>query len=222
MKRFIDSTKVFASMLLLGCAFSFVACGDDDENAPQIPDNPDSEVTTDVMFGNYTGKMVTYSMNPLEDGDAEDTEDTVGVDISAIMDNDTIYFEDFPIRDIVFSIVKDEALTDRIVEAVGEVCYKIGYEPNLTTDKDSIMFVMNPESLKLSVSMPSDTEGEEVQSLQIEVKVDAGNTATYAVETQNAQFDFAVTEVLLGEGEEQTPLSDFNRMTFKFNMNQSD
>ena len=96
MKRFIDSMKVFASMLLLGCAFSFVACSDDDENAPQIPGNPDSEVTTDVMFGNYTGKMVTYIMNPLEDGDAEDAEDTVGVDISAIMDNDTIYFEDFP------------------------------------------------------------------------------------------------------------------------------
>lgn len=84
------------------------------------------------------------------------------------------------------------------------------------------MFAMNPEPLKLSVSVPSDTEGKEAQSLQIEVKVEKGNTATYAVETQSAQFDFAVTEVLLGEGEEQTPLSDFNIMTLKFNMNQSD
>lgn len=209
MKRFFDSAKFFASMLLVGCTFGLASCSDDDE--PQIPD----EVTTDAMFGNYTGKMTLLNMNPLEGEEAD------GVDISAEIDNDTVYFEKFPIRDIVLSIVKDEALTDRIVEAVGDIDYKVGYNPSLTADKDSVMFAMNPEPLKLSVPMPSETEGEETQALQIEVKIDADREAAYAVETGNARFGLAATEVLLGEGEEQAPLPDFKATNLNFNMNQS-
>ena len=80
--------KVFASMLFMGCALSFVACSDDDGDSPQLPD---AEVTTDAMFGNYTGTMTVYRVNPLAEGDEEATEDTLGVDVSATINNDTIY-----------------------------------------------------------------------------------------------------------------------------------
>lgn len=216
-KRCIDPMKVFASMLFMGCALSFVACSDDDEDSPQLPDH---EVTTEAMFGNYTGKMTVYRVNPLAEGDEEAIADTLGVDVSATINNDTIYLEDFPIRDIVLSIVKNDTLADQIVEAVGNVDYQIGYEPQLTASKDSITFALNPEPLKLSVSMPSATEEEETQLMQVEVKMEAGNAAAYAVETGNVQFDFSAIEILLGEGEEQTALPDFSAMSFKFDMNQ--
>ncbi len=216
-KRCIDPMKVFASMLFMGCALSFVACSDDDGDSPQLPD---AEVTTDAMFGNYTGTMTVYRVNPLAEGDEEATEDTLGVDVSATINNDTIYLEDFPIRDIVLSIVKNDTLADQIVEAVGDVDYQIGYEPKLTANKDSITFTLNPEPLKLSVSLPSATEEAETQPMQVEVKMEAGNAAAYAVETGNVQFDFSATEILLGEGEEQTALPDFGAMSFKFDMNQ--
>lgn len=216
MKKIIRPIQFFAAMLLLGCNFTMVSCDNDDENAPVIPD----EVTTDVMYGDYAGKMTVFSVNPNENEDnGEGENDTTSVDISASVKNDTVYFEDYPIKDIVLSIVKDEDTANKIVEAVGKVNYKIGYEPKLTSAKDSIICNLEPESLKLSVTIPSSTE-ENPQALQIEVKVEANNNAMYAVEEGNLKFDIHATEVLLGEGEGQVPLDNFEPISMRINMNQ--
>lgn len=122
----------------------------------------------------------------------------------------------FPLKTLVLSIVKDETLTDKIVEAVGDVNYKVGYKPTLTAAKDSIKFVLNPESLKLSVAIPSETENENPEALLIEVKVEPGKEAGYSVESANMKFNFAATKVLLGEGENQQELSDFAPINFQF------
>ncbi len=213
MKKVFKPMRMFISMLLLGCSFTFVACSDD-ENTPQLPD----EVTTETMFGKYVGKMFVYSVSPLE---GEESEQPSGTEIGAKVNNDTIYFEKFPVKDIILSIVKDEALADQIVETVGDINYKVGYEPTLTTAKDSIKLALDPKPLKLSVAIPSTTEGEEPETLVIEVKVEPGDIAGYAVESTNMKFNFAATEVLLGEGEEQNALPGFATTTFNFDMNQS-
>ena len=116
------------------------------------------------------------------------------------------------------SIVQDETLADQIVEAVGDVNYKIGYEPTLSEAKDSISFVMEPEPLKLSLSMPSATG--DAQTMVVEVKVEAVDGAGYAVESGNMKFDLSATEVLLGEGDSQISFPGFSATTFKFDMNQ--
>lgn len=216
MKKMIRPIQFFAAMFLLGCGFTFTSCDNDDENVPVMPD----EVTTEAMYGDYTGKMHVLTVSPKESGDnEEEAKDTTVVDVSVSVKNDTIYFEDYPIKDIVLSIVKDEDAANKIVEAVGKVSYKIGYEPKLTSAKDSITCNLVPEPLKLSVTIPSSAEGE-VQPLQIEVKVEADNNATYAVENGNMKFDISATEVLLGEGEEQLPLENFKPISMIFNMNQ--
>lgn len=210
MKKVFQPMRVFISMLLLGSSFSFVACSNDDEN---IPD----EVTTATMFGDYNGKMIANSIVPSE---GEGEEAPAGVSISAKVNNDTVYLEQFPIKDIVLAIVKDEAMADKIVESVGDVSYKVGYESTLTMAKDSIKLVLDPKPLKLSVTIPSVKEDEAPQTLLIEVKVKAGEGAGYAVESANMKFRFAATEVLLGEGEEQSSLPGFHSTTFDFDMNQ--
>ena len=211
MKRFFKPVKWIFPMLMFGCAFAFTACSDDDENTPVVPD----EVTTEAMYGDYTGKMLTLAASPTAD-EGEDTPE--GVDVSAKVDNDTVYLEKFPIKDIVLSIVQDETLADQIVEAVGDVNYKIGYEPTLSEAKDSISFVMEPEPLKLSLSMPSATG--DAQTMVVEVKVEAVDGAGYAVESGNMKFDLSATEVLLGEGDSQISFPGFSATTFKFDMNQ--
>lgn len=213
MKKLIGTAKVFASLLLMGSMFCFVSCSDDDDNVTPTPD----EVTTDVMFGEYSGKMVAASI-ATQNGEGEETPS--GTDITATLDNDTIRFEDFPIRDIVLAIVQDETTADQIVEAVGQVGYAIGYEPTLAAEKDTVTFVLDPKPLTLAVQLPSDTE-EEAQTLQIEVKVEAGAEGTYDVESGHIVFDFSATEVLLGAGEEQTPLEGFDGINLQFDMNQS-
>ena len=121
----------------------------------------------------------------------------------------------------IFIIVKDEGLTDQIMEAIGDVSYKVGYEPTLTTAKDSINFILDPKPLSLSITMPSATEDGEPETLVVEVKVEPGKIAGYAVENANMKFNFAATEVLLGEGEEQSKLPEFAPITFNFDMNQT-
>ena len=135
------------------------------------------------------------------------------------MKNDTICFEDFPIKDIVLSIIPDEEMADKIVAAVGKVSYKIGYEPTLTANRDSIEFTLDPEPLKLAVTLPSETE-EEAKPLIIEVKVEAEKDGGYSVENANMNFSFVAAKVLLGEGENQQELPDFKPITCNFNMDQ--
>ena len=81
-------------------------------------------------------------------------------------------------------------------------------------------FVLAPKPLTLAVQLPSDTE-EEAQTLQIEVKVEAGAKGTYDVESGHIVFDFSATEVLLGAGEEQTSLEGFDGINLQFDMKQS-
>lgn len=217
MKKFIGTAKVFASLLLMGSVFCFTSCNDDDDNVPPTSD----EVTTDVMFGEYSGKMVAASIATQDGENTGDGEKTpAGTDITATLDNDTIHFEDFPIRDIVLAIMQDETTTDQIVEAVGQVSYSIGYKPTLAAEKDTVTFVLAPTPLTLAVQLPSDRE-EEAQTLQIEVKVEAGAEGTYDVESEHIVFNFSATEVLLDEGEEQTPLEGFDGINLQFDMNQS-
>ena len=95
-------------------------------------------------------------------------------------------------------MVQDETLADQIVEAVGQVDYAIGYEPTLAAAKDSVTFVLDPKPLTLAVQLPSDTEGE-AQTLQIEVKVEAGTGGAYDVESGHAVFYCADFYVIFGK-----------------------
>lgn len=216
MKKQIKLNRLFISMLMLGCSLGFVACSDDDETTP----TPPVEVTTDHMFGNYTGKMLYLTESSTTEDGTDGGEDTPeGTDVAVKVDNDTVYFDSFPIKDIVLDIVGDEETANKIVEAVGDVSYKIGYEPELNTEKDSILFVLDPKPLELNVSIPTETEGGEAQNLHIEVKVSPVDGANYEVETTNLKFKIYVPEVSLGEGDnEPVALPGFVPATFDFEL----
>lgn len=212
MKKTIKPVRFFMSLLMLGCALGFTACSDDDENNPQVPE----AVTAEDVYGDYTGKMTANAIATQEEGG----ETSEGTEVKAVVADDTICISSFPIRDIVLSVVGDETLADQIVEAVGDVEYKIGYEPAVSAAQDSISLALAPESLKLSVALPSESE-EEATPIAIEVKVETDANGSYAVENGKLTFRFAATEVLLGEGEGQTPLPNFAATTFDFDMDQS-
>ena len=127
MKNF-NAMRLFVSLLLLSSSFCFTACDDDDETSTSP-----NEVTTETMFGTYTGKMFSTNVFPSENESSEEGEEKPsGVDISAKVNNDTVYFEKFPIKDIVLSIIPDEDMADKIVEAVGDINYKLLCLPTLT------------------------------------------------------------------------------------------
>lgn len=215
MKRFFKPTALFASMLLIGFAFISVSCSDDDDN------NNGDVVTVKAVCGEYTGKMQSSQIAPSStDGTGDGSETPAGVDVTASVDADSVLIQDFPIKDIVLSIVGDETVADGIVEAVGQVDYRMAYTPALSVAKDSISMELKAEPLKLNVSIPSTTEGESTP-LVVEVDVEVESAAKYSVETGNLKFSFAATKVKLGEGDSQTELPSFNATTFDFDMNKN-
>ena len=215
MKKSFQTIRVLALMAFVGCALGFTACSDDDDNNTPPP----GEVTAEVIQGNYSGKMKTLYLSTQDLNTGNDGEESAqGVDISATIDKDSICFTDFPIKDIVLSIVEDETTADQIVEAVGQVSYKVGYKGTLNAAKDSVYFDTTTKPLKLAVQIPSVANSEETQALVVEVSVNPVAGGAYSVEDSEVKFSLNVTEVKLGEGENQTPLEGFNGMTLNFDM----
>ena len=215
MKKSFQTIRVLALMAFVGCALGFTACSDDDDNNTPPP----GEVTAEVIQGNYSGKMKTLYLSTQDLNTGNDGEESAqGVDISATIDKDSICFADFPIKDIVLSIVEDETTANQIVEAVGKVSYKVGYKGTLNAAKDSVYFDTTTKPLKLAVQIPSVANSEETQALVVEVSVDPVTGGAYSVEDSEVKFSLNVTEVKLGEGENQTPLEGFNGMTLNFDM----
>ncbi len=206
MKKTLRPASLFVSLMLMGLTLGFTSCSDDDD----MVDNP-TEVTTRTMYGDYTGTMTT-TMAATADSDG-----IQGTKVKANVDNDTVCIKNFPIKDVVLSVVGDEEIADNIVSLVGEIDYKIGYKPALTSAKDFILMVMEPEPLKLTLTLPA-AEGEEPQNMTIEVKVTASESAAYGVGDSKLKFDITATDVMLGE--EQTPLPDFKPTTFSFELDQ--
>lgn len=218
MKKYFKTLRVFVSMLAIGCTTCLVSCSDDDEVQQPQPD----EISTKIVYGAYNGKMFTSTEDASEAASGRTGEETPeGVEMEAVINNDTICFEDFPIKDIVMSIVNDEAMADQIVEAVGKVSYRIGYTPSVADDDSHILLAMDPKPLKLSVQMPAAREGEEeTQPLHIEVKVSSDENADYTIESSKLALSFTATEVLLGEGDEAQSLPDFKPLTVEMDLDQ--
>lgn len=213
----LNLNHLFICSLVLGCSFSLIACNDDEEDAPIPP----QEVTTAVMYGDYTGKLfvTTNETSPVDEIESnEEDEENTGTEISAKVENETISLEQFPIKDIVLSIVGDEETANTIVEAVGDVNYQLSYEPAFNEAKDSIWITLAPEPLKLSLTLPAETESEEVSTLNIEVKVEPLDGANYELESTNLKFQIIASEVLLGEGEQQSALPGFMPINLDFKM----
>lgn len=213
MKKQFKLHHLFIPMCILGCSLGFTACNDDDN--PNII-LPPTEITTDAVFGDYTGKMQMTNL-PHESASIstyEGEEEAESTDIIANVQQDTVYFDNFPIKDIVLSVVGDEETADRIVKAIGTVKYQIGYTPTLTEAKDSIFLKLDPKPLKLSFTDP-DTEA----TIQLEVKVEPIDGANYEVASTNLKFNFNLPEISTNEGEEQVPLPGFTPKAFSFDMN---
>ena len=187
MKKIFKLQNFYMLMFLMGSVVAFTSCDDEDDNPPHTP------VVQD-MYGSYTGNMA-FSDISLQDASDDSS---VSEAVTAKVDNDTIYFDDFPIKNIVVSVVGDEALADKIVEAVGKVEYKIGYKPELTEKKDSILFGMDPKPFNMSVTLPSEVEGEEDEQMDITVNVLPVDGANYECKTTNLKFNIDVDEVQVG------------------------
>ena len=211
MKKIFSLTNVFVAVMMLGCTLGFSSCSDDDDS-PEFTTDP-VEITTKTMYGSYQGKMTTTAIEAQDDAPA-------GVDITATVANDSVCFESFPVKDLIVSILGDEEIADNIISALGDVSYKVAYTPTLTPKKDFINMEFKAEPLKLALTMPSANEGEEAQTMIIEVEIEAAEEGKYTVEDGNLAFAISATKVFLGKGESKVEFPGFAPTRFAFYLNQ--
>lgn len=194
MKRDFKFNRLWMACMIAGTALTFTACSDDDEPTPDEP-------TTEDVYGNYTGTM-TFKAEEEVANEANESGETEGIAVSATVKNDTVYFEDFPVRDLVASIVGEES-ADALVEAIGTVNYKVGYKASMTTAKDSVYMEVSPKPLELSI--PVDEEN----TMAVSVEVSAADKANYEFETQNLNLKLKAEKVWVNEQEFPTfPVTD--------------
>lgn len=186
---------LFVSVMTLGCAFGFVAC--DDDNSPVPP-------TTKDAWGAFKGKMQVIPANPAP---ALANDAVLGTDVTATVKNDTVYFESFPIKDLVASLVP-EGSVEEIVKAIGEVKYKIGYKAVLNAAQDSVYMTLDPKPLEIAVPMG------ETATLAVEVTVSAMGKGSYELSSRNLKLDVKADKVTVNEAD----FPAFPASVFKFAM----
>lgn len=194
--KFNIHTAIMAALVLVS-TLGFTSCDDDDNKTPQ----PTPSLSQ--LNGEYTGKMTFITL------EKEGEEENSGTDITATVKNDTIYFNDFPVKDIITSIVGEEN-SEAIIEAIGKVEYKIGYKAEMNEDKTEATMKLDPKPLTLKFSLTEETV------TNIEVSVSAtNNNGSYTFLTKDMKFEITADEVKVND--EVFP--KFKKSLFNFIMN---
>lgn len=167
---------------------TFTSCDNDDDKGPETPK------LTEVN-GSYSGKM-TFNVDAPETqmNIPSQTTETEATDVNVKVANDTIAFDKFPADALITAIVGPEN-APAIIEAVGDIVYKVGFKGAFNTANDSIALTMEPKPLQIKYSMG---EGESAVELTVDVIIEAPEKGSYALKQKSLKFNLKVTEANLG------------------------
>lgn len=191
MKKDFRLNRLFVYLMMMGCSLGFVACDDDDE--PAVP-------STAEAWGEFKGDMLVNMVAQPTEAEGEAPE---AIAVAATVKNDTIYFDAFPVSGLIASLVPADQV-DALVEAIGEVSYKVGYKPALNADATQIEMTLDPKPLLLSIPLGEETV------LSVEVTVSAAEKGSYVRASKALDFTFRADEVKLdGKALDEIPALDF-------------
>lgn len=110
----------------------------------------------------------TYEPIPVKKGDENGTYRTKLVTTQGIIRTEKIMdftvkdsvitYKEFPIKEIVKSVVKDAAKTDAAVTAMGKIEYKLNFTPKLMAEQNVIEFAFAPKKLTLQIPVDGQTK----------------------------------------------------------------
>ena len=127
--------KAFMVVLVAFAALSLTSCNND--SYEPVP------VKLGDVNGNYKAKLIT-------------TQGIIRTEkIIEFAAKDTLVtFKEFPIREIVKSVVKDPAKTETALTAIGKVEYKLNYTPKINVENNVVELTFVPK--KLTIQIPVD------------------------------------------------------------------
>ncbi|MEG0928883.1 MULTISPECIES: DUF4840 domain-containing protein [Chryseobacterium] len=131
MKKFTVSQFLIA-ILLVFTSFTFYSCNND---GPDIP-----PVKLEDVKGNYKGRLITIQ------GSVK-TEKIKDFKVK----KDTIAFAEFPVDEIVKTVVKDPVKAEEAIKAIGKMKYDLNYTASVNTSSNAVELVFAPKVMEIRI-----------------------------------------------------------------------
>jgi len=131
MKKFTVPRVLIAVVIVL-VGFTLSSCNTD---SPDIP-----PVKLEEMNGNYKGKLIT-----VQGGARKESVKDFKVK------KDTIQFAEFPINEIVKTVIKDPVKTEAALKAIGKVRYDLKYTAVVNNANNVVELTFTPKTLELQI-----------------------------------------------------------------------
>lgn len=198
----LQSLRIYLVLVMvLGLSIATTSCGDD-ASTPEIVSAKDVE-------GNYTGKMKVTALP--QEKLHEATEEPIGADVAAAVEATEVVFAKFPVKDIIESIVPAEQVA-AIIEAIGDVTYKLPYTAALNKEYTQINLTFDSEPLELEFTAPDVPapnsgvrEGEqETPKTKVVVTFSAKDAGVFTYEGKTLKFAMNLDKVTV-DGKEVLP-----------------
>lgn len=125
--------RFFISVLMILAGFALSSCNDNE--GPDIP-----PVKMENLPGNYKGKLIIVQGNSKREGIKEFK-----------VKKDTISFAEFPIEEIVKTVVKNPAKAETALKSMGKVKYDIKYAAVISTANNVIELTLTPKTMELQI-----------------------------------------------------------------------
>ena len=197
----IQASSLLAAALLVVGTVGFASCDDDNGGGGTLPSASD-------MYGNYVGTVRTVEVTHNEKTESSEGGTSEGAEVSVKVDRDTIYFDAFPVKDIIVSLYGEEE-APAIIEMLGDIKYSVGYTPALSEAQDSVSFRM----------VPSESPDAEPAVLNIESQISAEDVGDYELETSNLKFTLTVMQISVKDEEgADVSIPNFEPMSMEFSM----
>lgn len=130
----MKSFRKVTGVLLVSClAFGLASCSKNDDNTP-------APLKVEDVYGSYTGKLIT-EQNKVK----SESSFTFSADKSVIT------IADFPVKEIVTSIVKDAKKVETVLKDLGKVKYMLDYTAALSSTKTSVSLTFAPKPLEIQL-----------------------------------------------------------------------
>ncbi len=125
--------RFFITVIMVLIGFTLSSCNDNE--GPEIP-----PVKMENLPGNYKGKLIIVQGNSKREGVKEFK-----------VKKDTISFAEFPIEEIVKTVVKNPAKAEQALKSMAKVKYDLKYAAVINTANNVIELTLTPKTMELQI-----------------------------------------------------------------------
>lgn len=194
MKKFINLKAFLQLVILLSIPFILSNCRSDNDKRPN-PVLGDPKV--EDVNGNYAGKL----------GISQGTTKSE-INVSFTAQKNVVSFTEFPMKEIISSIISDPTKANQALASIGKVKYEVSYTAVLSKSKKEVELTFSPKDLTFQVPIDGVNKKVTVTFAQIKQGIFAKTN------TQNLNLELGASKITV----EGTAVTPFNQIIYNFAM----